>query len=144
MPSVARRTKQRWWAQGASVNGDGEKGADGGADDVPGDRLRMQSLAFDEYGRPFLILREQEKKKRLKGIEAQRANIAAAKSVSRILRTSLGPKGMDKMMQGPDGDVMISTWPKNAIRAKVRTTPTTALTEATTEQPTTVPPSWKR
>eukprot|EP00894_Picocystis_sp_ML_P003817 jgi/Pico_ML_1/54334/g4697.t1 len=68
----------------------------------------MQSLAFDEYGRPFLILREQEKKKRMKGIEAQRANIAAAKSVSRILRTSLGPKGMDKMMQGPDGDVMIT------------------------------------
>jgi len=80
----------------------------------------MQSLAFDEYGRPFLILREQEKKKRMKGIEAQRANIAAAKSVSRILRTSLGPKGMDKMMQGPDGDVMISTWRRSDPLAKTR------------------------
>lgn len=28
------------------------------------------SLAFDEFGRPFIILREQESKKRLKGPEA--------------------------------------------------------------------------
>lgn len=32
----------------------------------------------------------------------------AAKAVSRILRTSLGPKGMDKLLQGPDGDIVIS------------------------------------
>ena len=30
------------------------------------------SLAFDEYGRPFLIVREQEKKQRLQGLEAQK------------------------------------------------------------------------
>lgn len=30
------------------------------------------SLAFDEYGRPFLIIREQEKKQRLQGLEAQK------------------------------------------------------------------------
>lgn len=28
------------------------------------------SLAFDEYGRPFIIVREQEKKQRLQGIDA--------------------------------------------------------------------------
>jgi len=28
------------------------------------------SLAFDEYGRPFIIIREQDSKKRLKGIDA--------------------------------------------------------------------------
>ncbi|CAM0910280.1 unnamed protein product [Alopecurus aequalis] len=66
------------------------------------------ALAFDEYGRPFIILREQEKKSRLQGLDAQKANIAAAKSVARILRTSLGPKGMDKMLQSPDGDVTIT------------------------------------
>lgn len=66
------------------------------------------ALAFDEYGRPFIILREQEKKSRLQGLDAQKANIAAGKSVARILRTSLGPKGMDKMLQSPDGDVTIS------------------------------------
>ncbi|KAF7109937.1 hypothetical protein CFC21_110121 [Triticum aestivum] len=66
------------------------------------------ALAFDEYGRPFIILREQEKKSRLQGLDAQKANIAAGKSVARILRTSLGPKGMDKMLQSPDGDVTIT------------------------------------
>ncbi|KAH7446013.1 hypothetical protein KP509_01G032800 [Ceratopteris richardii] len=66
------------------------------------------ALAFDEFGRPFIIIREQEQKARVRGIEAQKANIMAAKAVARILRTSLGPKGMDKMLQSPDGDVTIS------------------------------------
>ena len=110
------------------------------------------SLAFDEYGRPFIIIRDQEQKTRLKGLEAQKvrqplcvcvcvgfavcsaavlsralgvlvlcsmfgcacgvascvrcsrsltdlvfappqANILAARTVSNLLRTSLGPKG---------------------------------------------------
>ncbi|CAD6227039.1 unnamed protein product [Miscanthus lutarioriparius] len=66
------------------------------------------ALAFDEFGRPFIILREQEKKTRLRGLDAQKANIAAGKAVARILRTSLGPTGMDKMLQSPDGDVIIT------------------------------------
>lgn len=66
------------------------------------------ALAFDEYGRPFIIIKEQEQKTRIRGLDAQKANIAAARSVARILRTSLGPKGMDKMLQSPDGDVTIS------------------------------------
>lgn len=28
------------------------------------------SMVFDEYGRPFIILRDQEQKERVKGIEA--------------------------------------------------------------------------
>lgn len=51
------------------------------------------SLVFDEYGRPFIILREQQQKARIKGLEAQKANILAARSVTSLLRTSLGPKG---------------------------------------------------
>ncbi|KOO22839.1 hypothetical protein Ctob_004466 [Chrysochromulina tobinii] len=66
------------------------------------------SLAFDEYGRPFIIVKEGEKKGRLQGLAAQKANILAAKAVCNILRTSLGPKGMDKMLQSPDGDVTIT------------------------------------
>ena len=31
------------------------------------------SLAFDEYGRPFIIIRDQAQKQRLKGLEAQKA-----------------------------------------------------------------------
>jgi len=66
------------------------------------------SMIYDEYGRPFVILKEQHAKARLKGVEAQKANILAAKTVSNILRTSLGPKGMDKMLVSPDGDVTIT------------------------------------
>ncbi len=53
-------------------------------------------------------LQEQDKKQRLKGLEAHKAHIQAAKAVARVLRSSLGPKGMDKMLQSPDGDVTIS------------------------------------
>jgi T-complex protein 1 subunit epsilon len=66
------------------------------------------SLVFDEYGRPFIILREQQQQARIKGKEAQKANILAARSVSSLLRTSLGPKGMDKMMVNQDGEVTIT------------------------------------
>lgn len=66
------------------------------------------ALAFDEYGRPFIIIRDQETKARVRGLDAQKANIMAAKAVARVLRTSLGPNGMDKMLQSPDGDVTIS------------------------------------
>lgn len=51
---------------------------------------------------------DQGQKSRVKGIEAVKASINAAKSVSRTLRSSLGPKGMDKMLQSPDGDITIS------------------------------------
>ena len=30
------------------------------------------SLAFDEYGRPFIIIREQDRKRRIKGLEAHK------------------------------------------------------------------------
>jgi T-complex protein 1 subunit epsilon len=66
------------------------------------------SLVFDEYGRPFIILREQGKKSRVKGVGATKANIAAAKCVGKILRTSLGPKGMDKMLQDSNGDLTVT------------------------------------
>ena len=66
------------------------------------------SLTFDESGRPFIILREQGKKKRVKGLEAHKINILAARTVASLLKTSLGPKGMDKMLVSPDGEVIIT------------------------------------
>ena len=36
------------------------------------------------------------------------SHILAAKAVAGTLRTSLGPKGLDKMMIGPDGDVTVT------------------------------------
>ncbi|KAG6508847.1 hypothetical protein ZIOFF_034229 [Zingiber officinale] len=68
------------------------------------------ALAFDEYGRPFIIIMEQEQKARLRGLDAQKANISAGQAVARILRTSLGPNGMDKMLQSPDDDVIITRY----------------------------------
>ena len=43
-----------------------------------------------------------------KGREAQRNNIQAAKLISEIVRTSLGPRGMDKMLVDSLGDVTIT------------------------------------
>lgn len=42
------------------------------------------------------------------GLDAHKSHILAAKTVANILRTSLGPKGLDKMMVSPDGDVTIT------------------------------------
>lgn len=66
------------------------------------------SLAFDEFGRPFIIMKDQEKQKRMTGIEAHKSHILAAKTIASTLRTSLGPKGLDKMMVSPDGEVTIT------------------------------------
>ncbi|VDN97044.1 unnamed protein product [Rodentolepis nana] len=65
-------------------------------------------LTFDEFGRPFIILRDQEKKKRLTGIQAHKSHILAAKSVASTLQTSLGPKGLDKLLVSPDGDITVT------------------------------------
>ncbi|KAG6796955.1 T-complex protein 1 subunit epsilon [Apis florea] len=66
------------------------------------------TVAFDEYGRPFIILRNQEKQKRLTGIDAIKSHILAARDVANILKTSLGPKGLDKLMVSSDGDVTVT------------------------------------
>lgn len=65
-------------------------------------------LVFDEYGKPMIILNNQDSQKRLTGIDALKSHILAARSVASILRTSLGPRGLDKMMVSPDGDVTIT------------------------------------
>jgi len=63
---------------------------------------------FDDYGRPFFIIKEQKKKKRIHGVEAIKNHILAARAVSTTIRTSLGPKGMDKVIVSPDADITIS------------------------------------
>jgi len=53
-----------------------------------------------------LILKEGSNQSR--GREAQRNNIAAAKLISEIVKSSLGPRGMDKMLVDSLGDVTIT------------------------------------
>jgi thermosome len=57
-------------------------------------------------GTPVLILKEGSQ--RTAGREAQRSNIMAAKAVAAAVRTTLGPKGMDKMLVDTLGDVVIT------------------------------------
>jgi T-complex protein 1 subunit epsilon len=66
------------------------------------------SLTFDEYGRPFLLVREQAQKERIKGVEAQKANILAAQKIANVLKSSLGPRGMDKILVTPDQTVTVT------------------------------------
>jgi len=68
----------------------------------------MGSLAFDEFGRPFMILKDEASQNRLTGTDAIKSHIIAAKAVANILKTSLGPKGLDKLMVSADGDVTIT------------------------------------
>ena len=35
---------------------------------------QMGQIAFDEYGRPFIILKDQDKMKRLSGLEAHKVS----------------------------------------------------------------------
>jgi thermosome len=55
---------------------------------------------------PVLILREGTK--RDKGKDAQFNNITAARTISDAVRSSLGPRGMDKMLVDSVGDVVIT------------------------------------
>ena len=55
---------------------------------------------------PVLILREGTK--RDKGKDAQFNNIAAARTIADAVRSSLGPRGMDKMLVDSIGDVVIT------------------------------------
>ncbi|MFN4133773.1 MAG: thermosome subunit beta [Candidatus Hadarchaeales archaeon] len=57
-------------------------------------------------GKPVLVL--QEGTRRLIGRDAQRMNILAARVISESVRTTLGPRGMDKMLVDTLGDVVIT------------------------------------
>jgi len=62
--------------------------------------------AVTSTGQPILILKEGTTEKR--GKEAQRNNFEAVKIVKDIVKTSLGPKGMDKMLVDSLGDVTVT------------------------------------
>jgi len=57
-------------------------------------------------GRPILVLKEGSSRSR--GREAQRQNITAAKVIAEVVRSTLGPKGMDKMLVDTIGDITIT------------------------------------
>ncbi len=66
----------------------------------------MILLSQQLTGQPIFILREGSS--RTRGRDAQGNNIMAAKAVANAVRTTLGPKGMDKMLVDTIGDVVIT------------------------------------
>ena len=69
---------------------------------------RAAQITTDETGRPFIIVRDQGKKSRVHGNEAVKQHILAAKSVASLVKTSLGPRGLDKILISPDGDITVT------------------------------------
>ena len=66
----------------------------------------MAYLTTTASGQPVLILKEGTTRNR--GKEAQRNNKMAAKVVSEVLKSTLGPRGMDKMLIDSLGDITIT------------------------------------
>jgi archaeal chaperonin len=66
----------------------------------------MAYLTQTPNGQPVLILKEGTSRSR--GKEAQRNNIMAARVIGEILKTTLGPRGMDKMLIDGLGDITIT------------------------------------
>ncbi|EGV64897.1 T-complex protein 1 subunit epsilon [Yamadazyma tenuis] len=65
-------------------------------------------VAQDEMGRPFIIVRDQGTKQRKHGAEATKSHILAARAVASIVKTSLGPRGLDKILVSQDGEITIT------------------------------------
>ena len=65
---------------------------------------------------PVLVLNQNAKREQ--GKTAQKANINAAKAVSDIVRTTLGPKSMLKMLLDPMGGIVLTN-DGNAILREV-------------------------
>jgi thermosome len=63
-------------------------------------------LTQTQSGQPVLILKEGTSRSR--GKEAQRNNIMAARVIGEVLKTTLGPRGMDKMLIDSLGDITIT------------------------------------
>jgi thermosome len=66
----------------------------------------MAYLTTTGSGQPVLILKEGTTRNR--GKEAQRNNIMAARVIGEVLKTTLGPRGMDKMLIDNLGDITIT------------------------------------
>ena len=57
-------------------------------------------------GQPIFILKEGTE--RTRGRDAQRTNILAAKVIAQSVKSTLGPRGMDKMLVDSLGDVVVT------------------------------------
>ncbi len=63
-------------------------------------------MAQQMGNQPLIVLSEESQ--RTSGKDAQSMNITAGKAVAESVRTTLGPKGMDKMLVGDTGSVVVT------------------------------------
>jgi len=70
------------------------------------EEIYVAYLTTTETGQPVLILKEGTGRSR--GKEAQRNNIMAARIIAEAVKTTLGPRGMDKMLVSGMGDIKIT------------------------------------
>jgi len=61
---------------------------------------------FNMGEKPVMLMPEDIQ--RIMGKDAQRNNILAAKMVAEVVKTTLGPKGMDKMLVSPTNDIIVT------------------------------------
>lgn len=69
---------------------------------------QLLGVSQDENGNPVYLMREGTEKKRARGIEAHKSNITIARALANTLRTSLGPRGMDKILVSGDRELTIT------------------------------------
>jgi T-complex protein 1 subunit epsilon len=65
-------------------------------------------MLVDETGQPYIILKDQQQQQRATGIDALKNNIFAAVALGNTIKTSYGPRGMDKALVSKDGEVSVS------------------------------------
>lgn len=70
--------------------------------------LSESEKTFGSANEAITNIISQGKKKRMHGLDAVKSHIQAAKSVTSVIRTSLGPRGLDKILISPDGDITIT------------------------------------
>ena len=80
-------------------------------------------MLFDDTGNPYIVFQDEQNEDRQTGIDALKvsffgrnviimgifqSHILAARAVASVMKTSLGPRGLDKMLVNPDGEVTIT------------------------------------
>jgi thermosome len=70
------------------------------------DYFKEVMVQMETGGQPIIII--DPRKEQTKGKDALGMNIAAAKAVASIVKSTLGPRGMDKMLVNPIGDITIT------------------------------------
>ena len=72
-------------------------------------------------GQQIIVLKEGTE--RTKNKEAQSNNIAAARAIADAVRSTLGPKGMDKMLVDSLGDIVMTNDGVTILKRSMYSTP---------------------